>query len=262
HRRFSPAMVERFFRPWLGGIFLERELVTPAAMLFFVYRMFAEGHAALPTGGMARIPEQLASGLKPGSLRLRARVANVHEGEVELADGERVRGRQLVVATEADAAATWFPKAVLSPGWRQVTCVQWAAPTSPFAGEPLLWLNGTGQGRINNIVVPSDVSAGYAPTGRSLVSATILGDAPESDATLGKILSDELASHFGPETRAWHLLAVQRVRKALPILREPGEGTTPKPLRPGLWLCGDHMTSASIQGAMANGEAVAAQIAH
>src|SRR4051812_29310481 len=42
---FSDAIVERFLRPFFGGIFLERQLETSSRMFQFVYRMFADGVA-------------------------------------------------------------------------------------------------------------------------------------------------------------------------------------------------------------------------
>ena len=63
---FSEAMIDRFFRPFLGGAFLERELSTSSRMFEFVYRMFAQGPATLPARGMGAIPEQLAADLGPG----------------------------------------------------------------------------------------------------------------------------------------------------------------------------------------------------
>jgi hypothetical protein len=259
-RGFSPVMLERFLRPWLGGIFLERELTTPAEMLFFVYRMFAEGRAALPAGGMQRIPEQLGAGLRPGSLRLGARVAAVERGLVRLVDGEELRAPRIVVATDADAAAAWLPDLVSAPAWRSVSCVYWAAPESPLRGEPVLWLNGTGRGRVNHVVVPSDVATDYAPVGKSLVSATVIGEPAADDAGLAAEASVELAAHFGGEVLTWRPLGVRRVRRALPAVKRPGSGEGGEAARPGLWVCGDHRASASLQGAMASGEAVARSI--
>src|SRR4051794_26838005 len=37
---FSASMIEGFFRPFLGGIFLDRELRTSSRMFHFVFRMF------------------------------------------------------------------------------------------------------------------------------------------------------------------------------------------------------------------------------
>ena len=141
-RGFSPLMMERFMRPWLGGVFLERDLETSNRMLFFVYRMFSEGYAALPAGGMQRIPEQLAAGLRPGSIRLGAPVVKVQAavgtggGAVESGDGEVLRARHVVIATDGTAASKLVP-GLAAPGWRSVTCVQWAAPASPLGGKPV-----------------------------------------------------------------------------------------------------------------------------
>ena len=37
---FSPSMIDRFFKPFLGGIFLDPELQTSSRMLSFLFRMF------------------------------------------------------------------------------------------------------------------------------------------------------------------------------------------------------------------------------
>lgn len=262
---FTPLMRERFLRPWLSGIFLERDLVTPAAMLFFVYGMFARGAAALPAGGMQRIPEQLAAGLRPGTLRLGSVVRDVRAGQVVLSTGETLRAREVVVAVEAGAeAALGLAGGRSEVAWRGVTCVQWAAERSPLGGEPVLWLNGTGRGRVNTVVVPSDVADGYAPEGKALVSTTVPGQpgpgGAQEDGALVTELRAELAGYFGAEVGGWRPLAVQRIRRALPVVSAPGRGGVPERSDAGVWRCGDCMASASIQGAMASGAAVAAAI--
>jgi hypothetical protein len=149
---------------------------------------------------------------------------------------------------------------VRAPAWRSVNCVYWAAPESPLGGDPVLWLNGTGKGRVNHVVVPSDVADGYAPRGESLVSATVIGEAVEDDARLVAATQEELAAQFGDAVREWRSLGVRRVRRALPAVTRPGSGEGASAVRRGLWICGDHTASASIQGAMASGEAVANDI--
>lgn len=56
---------------------MDAKLETSSRMLEFVFRMFAEGDTAVPALGMQAIPEQLAAGLAPGTVRLNARVAAV-----------------------------------------------------------------------------------------------------------------------------------------------------------------------------------------
>lgn len=57
---FSEQIIDRFWRPWLSGIFLESELVTSRHMLEFVFGMFARGTAVIPQNGMQAICEPIA----------------------------------------------------------------------------------------------------------------------------------------------------------------------------------------------------------
>ena len=46
----SSDLIERFFRPFLGAVFLERQLATSSRMVDFAIRMFSLGATALPAG--------------------------------------------------------------------------------------------------------------------------------------------------------------------------------------------------------------------
>jgi len=82
--------------------------------------------------------------LKPGTVRLGARVAAVEPGRVRLSRGEVIDARQIVVAADGAGAAALLPE-LAAPAWRAVTAVYFAAPVSPLV-EPTLMLNGTGAG--------------------------------------------------------------------------------------------------------------------
>lgn len=251
---FSEVMIERFLRPWLGGIFLDESLGASSRMLMFVMRMFAEGDAAVPNAGMQAIPEQLAAGLVPGTVRLNAPVAAVGDGAVTLQSGERVPADHVVIAVDGSAAAHLLP-ALTPPAWRTVACLYFAAPSSPL-GAPVLALNGTGRGLVNNVAVMSDVASGYAPAGQSLVSVSVLKTTTGDDAAFAAHVQAELAAWFGAPVRTWRWLRTYRVDRALPV-RRPLEAATPVSVRPGVWLAGDFLSTASIQGAMDSGSRVA-----
>jgi phytoene dehydrogenase-like protein len=251
---FSATMIERFLRPWLGGIFLDASLGASSRMLMFVLRMFAEGHAAIPDAGMQAIPEQLAAGLAPGTVRLNAPVASVDTGSVTLQSGERVTADRIVVATNGSAAARLLP--TLPPvSWRSVTCVYFAAPASP-TGAPVLVLNGSGTGLVNNVAVLSDVAAGYAPPGQALISVSLLSEAAGDDVAVAAQVQAELSQWFGPTVRPWRWLRSYRIPQALPV-RRPLDRVVPLPVRPGVWAAGDFLATPSIQGAMESGEQAA-----
>ena len=254
---FSERMIERFLRPWLGGVFLERELETSSRMLDFVFRMFAEGDTAVPARGMQAIPEQLAGGLNPGTVRLGARVASVESGRVRLTSGETIAARQIVVAADGAGAAALLPE-VAAPAWREVTAVYFAAPLSPL-GEPTLMLNGTGRGLINNLAVMSDVAPDYAPSGEALVAVSVLGNMALAEDALVAAVRAELVEWFGSAVSGWRWLRTYRMKRSLPqhthlVPHKPRE------VRAGIWLAGDWQSTASIQGAMESGESVAEAI--
>ena len=175
---FSAEMIDAFFRPFFGGILLDRSLSASSRMLEFVFRMMAEGDVALPASGMAAIPEQMAARLPAGTVRLGARVASVTPREVRLDSGETVGGDAVVIATEGPEAARLA--GLPAPGSRPVTCLYFAAERAPIA-EPLLVLDGDGTGPVNNLCFPTQVAPAYGPAGATLVSASVVGGAA-SDA--------------------------------------------------------------------------------
>lgn len=111
---FSASMIERFFRPFLGGIFLDKDLQTSSRMFNFVFRMFSSGQACLPSAGMEAIPRQIASGLPPDSIRLNARVVRVQEGSTSLESGELIRARTVMAGrpcmSESPSGRTLNPR--------------------------------------------------------------------------------------------------------------------------------------------------------
>lgn len=254
----SPAIVDRFFRPFFGGVFLDPELATSDRQLEFVFRMFAEGEIAVPARGMGEIPRQLAARLPAGAVRLGARVEAIDGCTIRLAGGERIEAAAVVVAADATGARTLvdFPG---PPRWRGVTCLYFAAERPPVAG-PMLVLNGEGRGPVNNLCVMSEVSPACAPPGRSLVSATVLGTAGTGE--LEAAVRAQLREWFGPQVDGWRLLREYHIERALPDQRPPTPEAVPLPARLGgcRYLCGDHRADGSINGAMASGRAAAAAV--
>ena len=77
---FSEAIIDRFFRPFLGGIFFDTGLSVTSRLFQFVMRMLATGSNCLPAGGIGAVAEQLAAQLPPGSVRTGEYIAEcLHE---------------------------------------------------------------------------------------------------------------------------------------------------------------------------------------
>ena len=66
---FTDAIIDRFFKPFLGGIFFDKDLNVTSRLFEFVMRMLASGENSLPANGIGAISEQLAAALPAGSIR-------------------------------------------------------------------------------------------------------------------------------------------------------------------------------------------------
>jgi phytoene dehydrogenase-like protein len=253
---FSNEMIHRFFRPFLGGILLDGDLKSSSRMFEFVFKMLSEGDTALPAKGMGTIAGQLAEKFPVHALRLNTRVEALHENELELAGGETLRARAIVIAAEGPSAAHLVGE--VEPASRSVTCFYFAADEPPI-GEPMLVLNGDGAGPVNNFAVISNVAPGYAPAGKHLVSTTVLGTHQLTDAQLGGFIIAQMKNWFGKVASGWRFLKSYRIGHAQPQ-QYPGALEPPQRpvrIRPGVYVCGDHRDNASIHGAMSSGRRAA-----
>lgn len=253
----SNAIIDRFFRPFIGGVLVGRELGASSRMFEFVFRAFSLGDTCLPARGMKAIPDQLHAVLPSEAVRIGARVERVEDRGVVLSGGERVAARAVVVATEGPEAAR-LAGLTRVPAGRGLSCLYYAAEQAPVR-EPILLLDGDGTGPANNVVVHSAVAPTYAPAGAALVSATVLGCAGADDATLGAGVRAQLGRWFGGGARRWRHLRTYHVPFAQPDQTPPA--LTPwrreVRVRPGLYICGDHVDNASINGAMESGRRAA-----
>ncbi len=272
HFGFSTAIRQRFFEPFFGGIFLERELTSSARWFQWLFRIFSEGFAAVPARGMEQIPTQMAGQLPAGILQTNTGVLRIERlgkrWKVDAGSKGSFDAAQVVMAAaqpEAQAllsGATRQARASL-PRWNQTTTFYYAAERPPI-DEPVIVLNGEGPiaGPVNHLAVMTLVSPDYAPAGAHLICANVVGQAPESDqqmATLEAETRTQLTGWFGPQVKVWKTLAGYPIAHAVPaqstfkpVLRAPSEG--------GIVLSGDHVNSASIQGALTSGALAAARI--
>jgi protoporphyrinogen oxidase len=253
---FSAAMIDRFFRPFLGGIFLDPTLQTSSRILRFVFRMFAQGDACLPARGMEAIPQQLRSHLPTECVQLHTRVAKVEPGGVILESGVRREARHIVLAVDCRSAAQLLGSSI-SSDCRGVTCLYFASQRPPV-DQPILVLNGERDGLVNNLCVPTVVAPTYGPSHRHLVSATVLG-VEQDDAHLCSEVRRELTQWFGSVVNDWRHLRTYRIPHALPDQGPPALTEPQRAVRwqPGIYVCGDHRDTASIQGAMLSGRRAA-----
>jgi phytoene dehydrogenase-like protein len=259
---FSGRMIERFFKPFFSGVFFEPDLAVSSRAFEFVFRAFALGDTALPARGMGALSAQLAGRLPQHAIRLGARVERILDRQVVLESGESLRARVIVVATDGGETARLLgrPDPAAADG-RGTTCIYFAADAPPIRG-PYLLLNGEGQGRINSLLCPTNLSPHYGPAGQSLVTVNVHGTDQNPDA-LETELRRELTGWFGDAVRTWHRLAVYRLPLALPMQRPPVVYPGSVGLRhpSGVWTCGEYQSAPSIQWALHSGRRAGEELA-
>jgi protoporphyrinogen oxidase len=259
---FSEKFIGAFFRPFYGGIFLDRSLSTSARVLRFTFKMLATGKTVVPARGIGEIPKQLAARLPASAVRTNSPVRSLlREGDrvvgVE-ADGEGHEANAVVVATEAPEARRLTGAAVPEESVGQL-CVYYAAD-GLSSGKKIV-LNARDDGFVNNAVEISAVSPLYAPRRRRLLSVVALG---------GFDLPDEVIYRRGVEdVTRWYPgadlepLAIYRVPYAQ-FSQPPGvheELPENRTGSPGLVLAGEYTEDSSINGSMLSGEKTAEAVA-
>lgn len=257
---FSEDIVNRFFKPWFRGVFLEDHLRTSSRMFRFVFRMLAAGDAALPERGMRAIPEQLASQIPPDSISLQTPVVGVDDDVVTLEGGENVQASAVVFAVREDQTRKLLNiRSDEKLTWNATTCFYFASEHPPFE-EPLLFLNGDGNGPINNLCVPSNVSPCYAPKGASLISASVVGGKVGAFEQLELSVREQLQEWFGDQAGDWSLLKRYDIPFALPSKAKLPDGEVLRSSCQSHYICGDFTQSTSINGAMESGRLAAEAI--
>lgn len=257
----SANLIELFFRPFLGGVFLDRSLETDAGRAKFYLRMFVEGAAAVPAAGMRRLADAIAAPLPAASIRLQHRVVAVDARSVTLGDGTREAGDAVVVAGDMSATRALFPELPETP-WRSTVAVWFATPREAV-GDATLHLAPRGRA-VHHACWMSAVAPSYAPYGRGLFCANFVGSA--GDVRRGVAHANEMAGAMRREldewfgagrTSSWETLCVQRIERALPRQRPADvRATWPAEIR-GVHLAGDRCADASINGALRSGRLAA-----
>ncbi|WP_225850855.1 NAD(P)/FAD-dependent oxidoreductase [Streptomyces sp. HPF1205] len=251
-RGFAPRTVDGYLRPLLAALLCDPELGTSSRVADLVLRGYARGRVCLPVAGAASVPERLAAGLPPGTIRFGTRATEVAVNAVRTEDGAELPCRGVVVATDARSAGELLP-GLRVPAFHQVTVVHHAAPRPPLR-EGVLVLDGDRLGPVSHSLPASEIDPTRAPAGRSLITSVVLGPPPDDD---GKAVRAHLAELYETSTDEWELLAVRTDPRAVPAMPVPHDLRRPARLLAGLYVCGDHRTTSTVQGALLSGRRAA-----
>ncbi|WP_276606488.1 FAD-dependent oxidoreductase [Nocardioides sp. GY 10127] len=251
------TLVERF----LAGVLLDDRGESSAHLARLLVSSFLAGTPGLPRAGMQALPEQLAARLArpvvlgrpvdrvdaPGPDGLRA----------VRTPGGTLRARDVVLAAGPGASARLL--GLPAPEVRGVVTAWWALPEPdvPAGRARLLHVDGRTrpEGPLVNAALVSAAAPTYAPPGTGLVAGSSLDlDAAEAD------LRRHAARLLDVDHHRLVLVGRHRIPAALPAHRPPLAAARAVEAGPGLWWCGDHRDTPSIQGALVSGHRAAAGV--
>ncbi len=248
-RGFPARSVDGLLRPLLTALLGDPALQTSSRSADLALRSFATGRFCLPEGGADSVPDLLAAALPPGTVRTGVRVLSVGTTSVTTAEHGVLGCRAVLLATGARAAAELLP-GLRVPGFHPVTVLHHTTDElPPRLREPALVLDADRSGPVSHTAVISQVDPSRAPAGRALISSTVLGT-PPAPAHLDATVRAQLARLYGTPTARWELLAVHHDAEAVPAMPPPHDPHRPVRLLAGLYVCGDHRDSGTVQGAL------------
>ena len=245
--KFSTRSIDAIWEPLFSGIQLTSSLEGSARLACLILRCLILGPAAVPAAGMQAIPEQMASNLPSGSMRLGAEVVGLDGTEVSLSSGEVIEAGKVLLATDKTAAVRLLGGA--SDGSRSQWHAYFRSSEPPNESKAIHLLPAT-QGPCRNVAIMSNVAAEYAPQDETLIVAagpTSGREAPVSSARA------QLVETFGAASGEWELLTAGVVVEAQPLF-VPGMKFIRQRTTKGVFaVAGDHSTTPSIQGALVSG---------
>lgn len=258
-RGFSDQFLTRFAQPFFGGVLLDNDLATSAALFRYYLKKFATGRAWIPAAGIQALPEGIARQIPPEKLRLNSKVTALDGSRVILESGENLPFTHLVLALD-EPSLHQILRLPPPPPPRGVAVVYFQSQNSLY-DRPCLVLPGGATRRVRHFVQVTNIAPEFALSGFHLVSASILDFQGLTPAQLAAEAAAEIGAIFPTTRTALTHLDTLVVPNAVPT-QPPGFASKPVPsLPPNVHACGDWKNGASIQAAIQSGLHTAQRLA-
>jgi len=253
---FSSQIITQFFTPFFTGIFLENELTTSSRMFEFVFKMFGEGLAVLPKGGMEEISKQLVSNLKHTTFQYNTQVTSVSDKEIILHTEDKLVSTATIIATDASKLVKNAPSKNLT--WKSCQTLYFTA-NKRVIEKPMIGLVSKEDSLINNIFYHTSVAT-HSNNTEELLSVTVVKEHQLSEEQLIAAVIKQLKEECHIDTITF--LAIYSIKRALPDLKniKYEVSASETQLSSSIFLAGDVQLNGSLNAAMIAGEKAAFQV--
>ena len=245
---FSEKIIDRFFRPFFSGIFLEPELRTSSRMFEFVYKMFGEGYATIPEQGIGAISKQLKEKLKTTQFQFGQEVKQVTNEHITLGNGQELIHNGVIITANASALVSNMNDQAVQ--WKSCTCLYFEVERTNIPEGTIALVADKGK-LSNNLYAYKDAS------GKQLLSVTTLKHTGKTNEELTQAIEAEVKEYCGIQ-QIKHI-ANFRISEALPDLTHLKMTTSPSEsqLTDHIFLAGDVLFNGSLNAAMESGRLAA-----
>ena len=246
---FSQKIIHRFFKPFFSGIFLEPDLRTSSRMFEFVYKMFGEGYATIPKGGIGAISHQLRSKLVHTKFVFNCPVEEVNSDCIVLGSGEKKTYDGVVVASSNSSLVS--KQKGEGVAWKSCMCLYFEVDRTNIPDNTIALVTKTGQ-YINNLYAYTD-----GQTGKKILSVTTLKHKGKTDEEVIGAVIGEVKNYTG--ATGVEYIQHYRIDQALPdikdLKRTSDEGASE--VLDGVFVAGDYLFNGSLNAAMESGRLAA-----
>lgn len=247
---FSKEIIDRFFKPFFSGIFLEEDLETSSRHFEFVYKMFSSGNVAIPKKGIQAIPNQIYAKLKRENIEFNKKVDSIKNQTIYFENGDEKSFDYIIIATDASRFISNLRKQAVQ--WHEVENFYFKVK------ERIYQKNFIGLMPTETFV--NNFSYCNLSLNENVLSVSVVRQHNFSQPELIEKIKDELEKHAG--ITITECVKHYRISQALPKMVSVNYmmPKTETQLTDYIFLAGDHLSNASLNAAMLNGESAAQAI--
>ena len=246
---FSSKIIDRFFKPFFAGIFLEPDLRTSSRMFEFVYKMFGEEYATIPKFGIGEISKQLKNKLLHTEFIFNCEVEEVTSDHILIHSGEKKPHKGVIITGNASSLLPSLKDQEIV--WKGCMCLYFEVDQTNIPKNTIALITESGN-YSNNLYAYTDESSG-----KTILSVTTLRHSSKSDKEIIDTIIAEVKKYAGSSEVSY--IQNYRINQALPDVKdlrmsaELGEIQVME----NVFLAGDYLFNGSLNAAMESGRLAA-----
>ncbi|MFK7784736.1 MAG: FAD-dependent oxidoreductase [Crocinitomicaceae bacterium] len=246
---FTPTIIERFFKPFFSGIFLEPNLQTSSRMFEFVYKMFGEGYATIPKLGIGEIGKQLKSKLNHTEFMFNCEIEEVTNEHILMSSGEKKTHQGVIIACNASSLIPNLRDQEVM--WKGCMCLYFEVDQTNIPKDTIALITESGN-IANNLYAYTDEASG-----KTILSVTALDYQATSDQDIISTIEKEVKKYTG--AASVNYIHHYKIDQALPDIKNLRMTTqvSESQMTENIFLAGDYLFNGSLNAAMESGRLAA-----